>query len=212
MPERIRVLIVDDHNVVRKGLRTFFAVCEDIDVVGEAENGAEAIERTGTDRPDVVVMDLKMPVMDGPTAIEQLRADFPDVSVVALTSFADEPMVKRAIAAGATGYVLKDADAEELITAVRLAGRGRGMFSPGVVEAMADRPDPGSMSDVQLTKRERTVLRLVARGGTNREIADQLFVSVSTVSFHVHNILSKLDAKTRTEAVATALREGLVDL
>ncbi len=212
MPERIRVLVVDDHKVVRKGLRTFFSVCEDIEVVGEAENGAEAIERTGTDRPDVVVMDLKMPVMDGPTAIELLRAEFPDVSVVVLTSFADESMVRRVIAAGATGYVLKDAESEELIAAVRLAGKGRGMFSPVVVEAMAGRTDPSSLSDVQLTERERTVMRLVARGGTNREIAERLFVSVSTVSFHVHNILSKLDAKTRTEAVATALREGLIDL
>ena len=211
MSERIRVLLVDDHQVVRKGLRTFFSVKEDIEVVAEARNGAEAVERAAACRPDVVLMDLKMPVMDGPTAIEQIHAMLPEVGIVALTSFGDESMASRAIEAGAIGYLLKNADEEELIAAVRLAAKGRGVFSPGVLEAVMQRADEGSVAEAKLTERERGVLRLVARGLTNRDIAERLSVSPSTVGFHVHNILTKLDAKTRTEAVTTALREGLID-
>jgi NarL family two-component system response regulator LiaR len=211
MAERIRVLLVDDHKVVRKGLRIFFSVSDDIEVVGEAQNGAEAIERTAADRPDVVLMDLKMPVMDGPTAIEQMRTRFPEVRIVALTSFRDDSMARQALEAGAIGYVLKDADEEELIAAVRQAGKGRAVLPSEIMQAAFERGDQDPFPDVHLTEREHGVLRLVAQGRTNPEIAELLFISLSTVSFHVHNILTKLGAKTRTEAVTIALRSGLID-
>lgn len=211
MADRIRVLVVDDHKVVRKGLRIFFSVTEDVEVVGEATNGAQAIELTATHRPDVVLMDLKMPVMDGPTAIEEIRKRFPEVQVVALTSFHDDSLAHQALDAGAIGYVFKDADEEELISAVRMAGKGRGVIPPEVMNAILDQRDE-TENEARLTEREGTVLDLVARGMTNPDIAARLFISVSTVGFHMHNILSKLDAKTRTEAVTIAAREGLIDI
>lgn len=211
MADRIRVLVVDDHKVVRKGLRIFFSVTEDVEVVGEAMNGAQAIELTATHRPDVVLMDLKMPVMDGPTAIEEIRKRFPEVQVVALTSFHDDSLAHQALDAGAIGYVFKDADEEELISAVRMAGKGRGVIPPEVMNAILDQRDE-TENEARLTEREGTVLDLVARGMTNPDIAARLFISVSTVGFHMHNILSKLDAKTRTEAVTIAAREGLIDI
>jgi NarL family two-component system response regulator LiaR len=208
MADRIRVLVVDDHKVVRKGLRIFFSVTEDIEVVAEARNGAEAIEQTAAHHPDVVLMDLKMPVMDGPTAIERIRTRFPTVQVVALTSFHDDALAHQALEAGAIGYVFKDADEEQLISAVRMAGTGKGAIASEIVHALLNRPEP----EPRLTQRERDVLRHVAQGMTNPQIATRLFISVSTVGFHLHNILTKLDAKTRTEAVTIAAREGLIDL
>lgn len=210
MADPTRVLVVDDHKVVRKGLRTFISVNDDLEFVGEAANGEEAIEQTAALHPDVVLMDLKMPVMDGPTAIEHIRARFPTVQIVALTSFDDEAMARRALAAGAIGYLFKDAEEEELITAIRLAGEGRGVVAPEAVRALVDRAGDGY--EVGLTERERQILGLVARGLTNPQIAERLTISVSTVNFHVHNLLDKLGAKTRTEAVTIAAREGLIEL
>jgi DNA-binding NarL/FixJ family response regulator len=210
MADRIRVLVVDDHKVVRKGLRTFIAVNDDLDLIGEAGNGEEAIEQVAALDPDVVLMDLKMPVMDGPTAIGRIRADHPDVQVVALTSFDDESMAQRALEAGAIGFLFKDAEEDELISAIRLAAKGRGVVAPEVVRALIDRANDDYQ--LHLTDREREILSMLARGLTNPQIAERLFISVSTVSFHVHNILDKLGAKTRTEAVSIAVREGLIDL
>lgn len=212
MGDPIRVLLVDDHKVVRKGLRIFFSVTADIEVVGEARNGAEAIEKTAAHQPDVVLMDLKMPVMDGPTAIEQICTRHPEVHIVALTSFHDDALAHQALEAGAIGYVLKDADEEELISVVRMAGSGRGVVASEVTRALVGRSDRDTEDEVRLTDREGTVLRLVARGMTNPDIADKLMISISTVSFHLHNILTKLDAKTRTEAVSIAIREGMIDV
>ena len=211
MADRIRVLLVDDHKVVRKGLRIFFSVTEDVEVVGEARNGAEAIEQTAAHRPDVVLMDLKMPVMDGPTAIQQIRTQFPDVQVVALTSFHDDALAHQALEAGAIGYVFKDAHEDELVSVVRMAGRGRGVIPPEVMQALLDQPNE-TENAARLTEREQDVLDLVARGMTNPDIAARRFIRMSTVGFHVHNILTRLDAKTRTEAVGIAAREGLIDL
>jgi NarL family two-component system response regulator LiaR len=208
--DHIRVLVVDDHKVVRTGLRTFISVNEDLDFVGEAGNGEEAIEQCAALRPDVVLMDLKMPVMDGPTAIENIRTRFPDVQIVALTSFDDESMAQRALEAGAIGFLFKDADEDELISAVRLAAKGRGVVAPEAVRALIDRANDDYQ--LHLTDREREVLSMVARGLTNPQISERLMISVSTVNFHVHNILDKLGAKTRTEAVAIAVREGLIGL
>jgi DNA-binding NarL/FixJ family response regulator len=208
--DHIRVLVVDDHKVVRTGLRTFISVNEDLDFVGEAGNGEEAIEQCAALRPDVVLMDLKMPVMDGPTAIENIRTRFPDVQIVALTSFDDESMAQRALEAGAIGFLFKDADEDELISAVRLAAKGRGVVAPEAVRALVDRANDDY--ELRLTDREREILSMLARGLTNPQIAERLMISVSTVNFHVHNILDKLGAKTRTEAVTIAAREGLIEI
>ena len=212
MADRIRVLVVDDHKVVRKGLRTFIAVNDDLELVGEAGNGEEAIDQVDALRPDVVLMDLKMPVMDGPTAIEHIRARFPEVQIVALTSFDDENLAQRALEAGAIGYLFKDADEAELISAIRLASEGRGVVAPEVMQALVARSSDTELYQVRLTDRELEILRLVTRGLTNPQIAERLIISVSTVNFHVHNILDKLGAKTRTEAVTIAAREGLINL
>ena len=210
---RIRVLVVDDHKVVRKGLRTFIAVQDDLELVGEAGNGEEAIEQCAALHPDVVLMDLKMPVMDGPTAIGHLQSRFPEIKIVALTSLDDDEIAQRALEAGATGYLFKDVEEDELITAIRLANQGRGVVAPEALRALISRPlNQDDDYSVLLTGREQETLDLVARGLTNPQIADKLMVSVSTVNFHVHNVLDKLGAKTRTEAVVIASREGLIDI
>lgn len=207
----IRVLVVDDHKVVRNGLRTFIAVNDDLELVGEAGNGEEAIAQCAALLPDVVLMDMKMPVMDGPTAIEHIRADFPKVNVVALTSFEDETFARRALKAGAVGYLFKDVGEEELALAIRLASQGQGIVAPEAMRALISRPQDDEYS-VDLTDREGETLVLVATGLTNPQIADKLMVSVSTVNFHVHNVLDKLGAKTRTEAVSIAVKEGLIEI
>jgi NarL family two-component system response regulator LiaR len=210
---QIRVLVVDDHKVVRKGLRTFIAVHDDLELVGEAGNGEEAVEQCDARQPDVVLMDLKMPVMDGPTAIGHIRRRFPDVKIVALTSFDDDTMAQRALEAGAIGYLFKDVEEDELMSAIRLAHRGRGVVVPEAMRAVVSRsPNEEDAYSVVLTVREQEALDLVARGMTNPEIADKLMISVSTVNFHVHNVLDKLGAKTRTEAVVIAAREGLIEV
>lgn len=208
----IRVLVVDDHKVVRKGLSTFISTHDDLELVGEAANGEEAIEQCAALRPDVVLMDMKMPVMDGPTAIGHMKARFPEVNIVALTSFDDEAFAQRALEAGAIGYLFKDVEEDELMSAIRLAGEGRGVIAPEAMRALVAR----SLNEVdeyaaELTEREQATLELVATGLTNPQIADRLMISVSTVNFHVHNVLDKLGAKTRTEAVVIASREGLID-
>lgn len=211
MAEVVRVLVVDDHQVVRMGLRTLLSVVDDLVCVGEAGNGQEALALVAELRPDVVLMDLKMPIMDGPTAIAQMRTDHPAVGVVALTSLEDETMAARALEAGAIGYLFKDAGEDELVGAIRLAAKGQGVVAPEAMQALVARRT-AAQYEVQLTEREGEVLRLVGRGFTNPQIADALAISVSTVSFHVHNVLDKLGAKTRTEAVSIAAREGLIDI
>ena len=211
MAELVRVLIVDDHQVVRLGLRTLMSVVDDLEWVGEAGNGQEALALVGELLPDVVLMDLKMPVMDGPTAIARIRSDYPSVGVVALTSLEDESMAARALEAGALGYLFKDAGEDELVGAIRLAAKGQGVVAPEAMRALVAQRT-AARYEVQLTEREGEVLRLVGRGFTNPRIADALGISVSTVSFHVHNVLDKLGAKTRTEAVSIAAREGLIDI
>lgn len=211
--EPIRILVVDDHKVVRNGLRTFITVHDDLEMVGEAANGEEAVERCGALRPNVVLMDMKMPVMDGPTAITRIKAQFPDVNVVALTSFDDEALAQRALEAGAIGYLFKDVGEDDLTSAIRLASEGRGVIAPEAMRALVARslnePESNGYA-LELTEREQATLELVAKGLTNPQIASRLTISVSTVNFHVHNVLDKLGAKTRTEAVVIASREGLI--
>ena len=202
----IRLLIVDDHPIVRDGLRGVFAADPDFEVVGEAANGAEALERAAG--ADVVLMDLRMPEMSGVEAITRLRRTHPAVRVLVLTTFDTDSDVLPAIEAGATGYLLKDAPRDELIRAVRSAHRGESVLSPSVAGRLMGRvrrPTDGTLS-----KREREVLALVADGTTNREAAKRLFVSEATIKTHLLHIYDKLGVRDRAAAVGEAYKRGLL--
>ncbi len=212
----IRVLVVDDHGVVRKGLRTYLATTEDIEVIGEATDGRDALAQLGDreighELPDVVLMDLVMEPMGGIDATRHIRADFPDVQVVALTSFVEEEKVHAALDAGASGFLLKDAEADEVAAAVRAAHRGEVHLDPAVVSRLVQslRAPPSVQPGLDLTGREREVLRLVAAGKANKDIASTLFISERTARTHVSNILTKLGLTSRTQAALWAVREGL---
>jgi len=207
-PARIKVLIVDDHGVVRRGLRGFFELLDDIEVVGEAEDGRRAVQLTDELGPDVVLMDLLMPTMDGIAAIASIKASHPDVEVVALTSFIEEERVTAALEAGATGYLLKDAEADDVAAAVRRAHAGEVHLDPQVSRMLARRVGrlrPEAPAHEPLTEREREVLGLVARGRSNREIATELEITERTARTHVSNILGKLDLASRTQAALWAI-------
>ncbi len=211
MPNPIRVLIVDDHAVVRSGLSTFLLTCDDMALVGEAANGEEALRLCPRVRPDVVLMDLVMPGMDGATATRLIRQHCPDIQVVVLTSFKDQELVQGALQAGAIGYLLKDISADELANAIRAAYAGKPTLASEAAQALIQAAlGPADRLGADLTEREREVLALMAQGLNNKEIAERLVVSVSTAKFHVSSILSKLHATTRTEAVALALQHKLV--
>ena len=205
----IRILIVDDHSVVRQGLRMFLELDEDLEVVGEAANGAEGVEKARALQPDVVLMDLLMPVMDGATAIKAIRRELVDVEVIALTSVLEESAVRDAIRAGAVGYLLKDTEADELCRAIKAAAAGQVQLSPAVAERLLhDEPLPGTPET--LTEREQEVLALLAQGMTNKDIAQELTIGEKTVKTHVSNILGKLGLLSRTQAALYAVRTGLV--
>lgn len=206
----IRVLITDDHAVVRSGLGAFLLAYGDLQLVGEARNGLEALDLCGKVRPDVVLMDLMMPLMDGPTAIRAIRERYPHIQVIALTSFKEDEMVQAALEAGAIGYLLKNVSMEELAQAIHNAYAGRPTLAPEAAQALISVATQARKSTLELTAREQEILELMVTGATNRDIAEQLFVSESTVKFHVSNILSKLGVASRTEAVSMALQEGLV--
>lgn len=211
---RIRVLLVDDHVVVRRGLRLVFDLEDDLEVVGEAGDGREALVQVATLRPDVVVMDLLMPVMNGVEATRAIRAEHPDVEIVALTSVLEDRLVVDVIEAGAAGYLLKETRPDELFEAVRAAARGEVRLDPRaqarlVRELRAPKPPPEVSEG--LTDRELEVLRHLGRGATNKAIAQALGVGEATVKTHVSNVLAKLGLKSRTQAALHALREGLVE-
>ncbi len=207
----IRVLLVDDHMVVRSGLKAFLMAFDDLEFVGEAGNGREAIQRCAELQPDVVLMDLIMPEMDGVTAIQVIRSRWPDIQVVVLTSFKDDDLVQGALRAGAIGYLLKSASASDLAGAIRSAVVGRPTLSPEAAQVLihANRA-PNQARHIDLTGREKEVLALMAQGLNNLEIAGRLVVSRSTIKFHVSSLLSKLGASTRTEAVAIGVQRGLI--
>ena len=207
----IRVMLVDDHTMVRRGLATFLKVFDDLELVGEAANGETAVSLCGQILPDVVLMDMLMPDVDGVTATRLIRQQFPSVQVIALTSFKEEGLVQGALQAGAIGYLLKDVSAVELAQAIRAAHAGWGTLSPEVVQFMTHTADQPSSPDYDLTEREQEVLILMVAGLNNSEIAEKLVVSPSTIKSHVSNILAKLDVTSRTEAAALAVRHGLVD-
>jgi NarL family two-component system response regulator LiaR len=208
----IRVMLVDDHTVVRSGLAAFLSAYDDFQLVGEAADGEEAVRLCGRVQPDVVLMDLVMPRMDGPTATRVLRERYPAIQVLALTSFKEDNLVHDALKAGAIGYLLKNVTANELAHAIRAAYRGRPTLAPEAAEVLihATIRDESLPLGHDLTAREHEVLDLMVKGLDNREIAQTLIVSRSTVKFHVSNILSKLQATSRTEAVAVALQHHLV--
>jgi two-component system, NarL family, response regulator LiaR len=214
MPDgAIRVLVVDDHGVVREGLRTYLELQEGVDVVGEAADGEEAVREAERLRPDVVLMDLVMPKLDGVGAMRELRERLPHARVIVLTSFADDERLLPAIQAGAAGYLLKNVQPAELARAVRLAHAGEALFDPSVaarlVDAIATQP-PGEPPHERLTPREREVLTLVGRGMSNKRIARELSLSEKTVKTHVANVLHKLGATDRTQAAVYAVRTGLI--
>jgi len=205
----IRILIVDDHSVVRQGLKMFLSLDSELEVVGEAANGAEAVKSTQQLKPDVVLMDLMMPVMDGIQATEIIRRDQPEVEVIALTSVLEDASVVGAVRAGAIGYLLKDTQADELSRAIHAAANGQVQLSPQAAARLV-REVRAPDSPEKLTEREMDVLRLLALGKANKEIAAELYISETTVKTHVSNILMKLGVPSRTQAALYAVRIGLV--
>ncbi|MCA1223084.1 response regulator [Streptomyces sp. 8L] len=211
MADPIRVLLVDDHQVVRRGLRTFLEIQDDIQVVGEAGDGAEGVARTEELRPDVVLMDIKMPGTDGIEALRKLREQDNPAKVLIVTSFTEQRTVVPALRAGASGYVYKDIDPEALADAIRSVHAGHVLLQPEVAEALLAQDDQvsGQGRGTSLTDREREVLALIADGRSNREIARALVLSEKTVKTHVSNILMKLDLADRTQAALWAVRHGV---
>lgn len=210
--KRIRVMLVDDHAVVRSGLSAFLLTYPDLELVGEASDGEEAIAECERAKPNVILMDLVMPHMDGASAIRIIRERHPEIQMIALTSFKEQDLVQQALKAGAIGYLLKDVSADELANAIRAAHAGRPTLAPEAAEALihTTRSSGTSSPGHDLTDREREVLELMVKGLNNTEISERLIVSRSTVKFHVSNILSKLQVSSRTEAVALALQQDLV--
>lgn len=205
----IRVLIVDDHAMVRSGLRFFLLSMPDVTLIGEASNGREAVELCKRLEPDVVLMDLVMPEMDGIEAIRALRQRQPNVRMLALSSFQEAMRVQEALRAGAIGYLLKDVTADELGAAIRGAFSGRRSLSPEVAGALAE-ATAGALPETELTDRQLEVLRLLVAGMSNAEIARELTITVATARFHVSSILSRLGAANRAEAAALAVKRGLI--
>jgi two-component system, NarL family, response regulator LiaR len=206
----IRLLIVDDHPVVRSGLSAFLIAFDDLELVGEAGGGAEALRLCGQVRPDVVLMDLVMPEMDGVAATRAIRQAYPEIQVIALTSFKEEDLVQRALQAGAISYLLKNVSADDLVKAIHMAHAGRSILAQEATQALIHAATQPAAPGGSLTPREREVLSLMALGLGNREIAERLVISTSTAKFHVSSVLSKLGAADRTEAVALAFQFHLV--
>ena len=207
---QIGVLLVDDHIVVRSGLRAVLSAFDDLKLLGEADDGEQAIALCGTLHPDVILMDLLMPKMDGVAATKVIKEKWPQIKIIALTSFKEKEYVEGALRAGAAGYLLKDISADELVNAIRKAFSGQPTLSPEAAKALIQKVNEPATPGSDMTEREREVLKLMVEGLTNNEMAKRLFVSQSTIKFHVSNVLSKLGATSRTEAVALAVKHNLV--
>lgn len=215
MGDMIRVLVADDHAIVRKGIIALLATEKDIQVVGEAGDGQTAVNQAGSLRPDVVLMDLVMPVMDGIQATQEITTRWPEIKVLVLTSFAADDKVFPAIKAGALGYLLKDSSPDHLLAAIHQVYRGEPSLEPSIARKVLHElvhPPTTKPTTDPLTERELEVLRLVAQGGSNRDIAEQLVVAEWTVRTHVSNILSKLHLASRTQAALYALRTGIANI
>jgi NarL family two-component system response regulator LiaR len=210
--KKIRVLLVDDHAVVRSGLAAFLLAYDDLELVGEASSGQEALDLCKINNPDVILMDLVMPGMDGAEATGLISQQCPQVQVIALTSFKEQDLVESAIKAGAISYLLKDVTADELAEAIRAAAEGKPTLAPEAAQVLIRATQqPERKPGIDLTDRERDVLSLMIEGMNNKQIAEELVVSVSTVKFHVSSILAKLGASSRTEAVSFALKNDLIE-
>src|SRR5579859_6156380 len=205
----IQVVIVDDHAMLRKGLAVFLLSYSDLKLVGEAANGEEALALCAEKRPDVVLMDLMMPIMDGVTATRRIRRDHPEIQVIALTSFGEERLIKNVLEAGAISYLFKKVSADDLAKAIRAAKAGFSTFAPEVTEILVRSVQRPAAPFQDLTVREREVLALMVKGMGNNEIAAQLMISLSTTKSHVSSILSKLGLSSRTEAIAKVLEHNL---
>ena len=206
----IRVMLVDDHMMVRRGLATLLKVFDDLELAGEAEDGEAAVQLCAKALPDVILMDMVMPVMDGAAATRVIRQKFPQVQVIALTSFKEGELIKNALEAGAIGYLLKDVSADDLVRAIRAAYSGRATLSPEAAQILVETANQPPAPGLDLTAREREVLLLMIEGLNNTQIAGRLTISPSTIKSHVSNILSKLGVASRTEAVTLALRNKIV--
>jgi NarL family two-component system response regulator LiaR len=209
MESKIRIMLVDDHAVVRSGLGAFLSVNPDLELVGEAENGEQAVVRAGLLQPDVILMDLMMPVMDGVAATAAIKKQHPGIQIIALTSFQEDELVQNALKAGAVGYLMKNVSARELAAAIRAAKEGKMTLSPEAAQALV-RASQQAQETESLTDREREVLKLMVDGLNNAEIAERLVVSLSTVKYHISNILMKLGVDNRVAAVTMALQKKMV--
>ncbi|HDR7715693.1 response regulator transcription factor [Bacillus albus] len=214
---KIKVLLVDDHTVVLKGLAFFLSTQEDLELVGEASNGKEALVKVGETNPDVVLMDLYMPEMDGVEATGCIKKEYPDVKVIVLTSFSDQAHVLPALRAGASGYILKDVEPDQLVEAIRSAYKGNIQLHPDIANALLSQTLPVEEKEEELsiqvnvlTARENEVLQLLAKGMSNKEIASVLVITEKTVKAHVSSILSKLNLSDRTQAALYAVKNGIV--
>jgi len=206
----IRILLVDDHPITRSGLRNFIETSDDLILAGEARNGAEAVNQCQSEAPDVILMDLIMPVMDGVEATRQIVQKTPKVKIIILTSSQEQDLVEQALQAGAMSYLLKDVSAEDLAKAIHSAYHGRSTLAPEATEALIQATRQKSALGYDLTERERQILALLVDGLSNAQIAQKLSISISTAKFHVRGILSKLGANSRSQAVALAWQQNLV--
>jgi len=218
--KKIKVLIADDHGVVREGLMAMLQAIDVVDVVGEAKNGRDAVEQTRKLLPDVILMDLRMPLMDGVEATRQIKREFPHIGIIALTMNEEQQHVFDLVRAGATGYLLKDSDSSQIVDAIRAIARGDSLIHPSVAGKILaefsllaeDKAHNRSLVDHDLTEREITVLRLVASGQTNKEVANSLELSEKTIKNHLGNIFHKLHVYDRTQAAVLAIRRGIIPL
>ena len=208
----IKVIIVDDHPLVRHGMKTVFEAYDDIEMVAEAENGKEALEVCAKFKPDVVIMDMVMPILDGAEATSQLIKKFPDIKVIALTSFNDKDLIKKSLKAGAVSFILKNITGAKLVKIIKDVHRGKFVLSPHATKILLTELREKNDDNIKLTKREKEILALIVEGLSNKEIAKRLFLSNSTIQFHVSNVLSKLGVSKRTEAAYLALKQKLVEL
>jgi len=208
----IQVMLVDDHNVVRSGLATFLRAYDDLELVGEAKNGREAVSLCHKMRPDVILMDLMMPEMDGIAATRAILSEYPEIKIIAMTSFEEEQLVQGVLAAGAISYLIKNVTSDELAKAIRDAASGRSTLSPEAARVLVQATRPTKQPLFDLTEREMDVLKLVVQGQSNRQIAEALVITIATAKAHISSILSKLQVSSRTEAIAYAIKHKLVTL